>query len=146
MKRLNKEYDVVLTKNFNSKIGTVNRLEPIVIYLNCRTWIYPKKDSCIKQDINFILINFKKKIMSILSNSGYFEKNIIIDFDVNIELIELNKKNFISFEIYLKQKNRILSLKELSVILENLLYDEFNNLIEKGKESDIFFYKNKNTN
>lgn len=112
MKRLNKEYSVDTNNSFNVKIGATNCKKPEVIYLLGNTYISPidNKDAFTEELIN-IKESFRSSIKCFLENSNDFDRMFVCDFDVRESGLRKGKKSFLSFEIYIKQR-------EISTILE----------------------------
>lgn len=123
-------------KNFNLKIGTTNRSNPYVIYIEGRTFIMPLND---KESYNKDLFDFKKSlrdsIVKSINNSHLFEDKFILDFQVAESGIMKNKKSFLSFQFLLRQnRNRVLPIKEIKneasetiTYIVNTLEDTINN-------------------
>lgn len=91
---------------FKIKIGTVNKVNPQVIYVEGRTFIcplYEKEDY--SSDISIIRHDFVRKISNTLKDNSLFDKKFIIDFQVASSGISIKKKSFLSFQFLLKQKN-----------------------------------------
>ena len=144
MKRLNKEYKLDVCNHISLKYGTVNRLNPQVIYVSGKCWVTPKSNLNYEEVINKIEKRMRNNIKTFLIDEINFEKRFILDFDINTEGLLPNEKKFLSFDFYLRQneKNKKLlpSLKEMlsrkvSTIANNLVYafGENDFLVEKKK-------------
>ena len=144
MKRLNKEYKLDVCNHISLKYGTVNRLNPQVIYVSGKCWVTPKSNLNYEEVINKIEKRMRNNIKTFLIDEINFEKRFILDFDINIDGLLPNEKKFLSFDFYLRQneKNKKLlpSLKEMlsrkvSTIANNLVYafGENDFLVEKKK-------------
>jgi hypothetical protein len=144
MKRLNKEYKLDVCNHISLKYGTVNRLNPQVIYVSGKCWVTPKSNLNYEEVINKIEKRMRNNIKTFLIDDINFEKRFILDFDINTEGLLPNEKKFLSFDFYLRQneKNKKLlpSLKEMlsrkvSTIANNLVYafGENDFLVEKKK-------------
>ena len=144
MKRTNKEIKLNDINNlFEISYGTTNKYKPKVIYLSCKTWIEPQEEKEFKSIIENIFIKFKKDLFNKISTSNVFDKNFISNFEIKKSSLQLHKKNFFNFEIYLKQKTKILLLQDLEndvktlfkPLIENLVYDFNSNFLNltKGK-------------
>lgn len=131
MLRLNKEYKIELNDKLSIKYGTVNRNHPIVIYLSCRTWVCPTNKFDFENQFEEIKRLFKKDLKVKLSNNVLFENKFICDFDYKVKVIKEKKKNFLSFEIFLKQKeNNIIQAKLLKDDIVNIFNDVINNFVD----------------
>ena len=62
-KRFKKEYKINLNDEFKIKMGTVNRFNPKVVYVNCRTWLTPSEHNTTNQ-VHEILYNLQKKMLT----------------------------------------------------------------------------------
>lgn len=144
MKRLNKEYKLDVCNHISLKYGTVNRLNPQVIYVSGKCWVTPKSNLNYEEVIGKIEKRMRNNIKTFLIDEINFEKRFILDFDINIDGLLPNEKKFLSFDFYLRQneKNKKLlpSLKEMlsrkvSTIANNLVYafGENDFLVEKKK-------------
>ena len=93
-------------ESFKLKIGTTNKQNPQVIYIEGRTFISPlsEKDDYSK-DITDIKRGFSKDICTALKKSTSFDQKFIVDFQVATSGIAMNKKSFLTFQFLLKQKN-----------------------------------------
>jgi len=144
MKRLNKEYKLDVCNHISLKYGTVNRLNPQVIYVSGKCWVTPKSNLNYEEVMDKIEKRMRNNIKTFLIDEINFEKRFILDFDINTEGLLPNEKKFLSFDFYLRQneKNKKLlpSLKEMlsrkvSTIANNLVYafSENDFLVEKKK-------------
>lgn len=135
MIRLNKEYKINIRDNVTVKLGTVNRINPITFYILGKLWISPLfyQDNY-KNLFNNVFIKLKKELYNFLIKNNLSDK-YIIDFDITYDSLEVNSYNYFSYEIVMKQKNNIKSLKELKynlsediIILINNFYNNIENM------------------
>lgn len=100
---------------FTLKIGTTNKLNPQVIYVEGRTFISPKEDKeSYDKDVREIKVLLQRKLSSMLNENDLFERKYILDFQLANSGIRMGKKSFLSFEFLLKQKNKpLLKFKEI---------------------------------
>ena len=113
MKRLNKEYSLELNEYIDVKYGSIDKLNPLVIYVTCKGWVCPECVENYDETMDSIFNDFKKKLKKSIANSQYFENRFVCDFDLRTASVRENKKNYISFEFFVRQKNKIHSLKEM---------------------------------
>ena len=101
--RLNSEKKLE-TKDFRLKIGTTNKNNPQVIYVEGRTFVSPLDN---KEDYSRDILDFQHTLKSAISNglanNRHFEKKFIVDFQLASKGICYNKKSFLSFQFLLKQ-------------------------------------------
>lgn len=120
---------------FNIKIGTVNRLNPEVIYYEVRTFIAP----LVEYDNYSYIFAFLRKELSrtlteTLKNNDLFTNKFILDFQVANSGVRVNKKSFLTFQLFLRQKDsKVLDLKTIKKMSEPFIL----NLLEGLKENII---------
>lgn len=114
--------------NFKIKIGTTNKLEPKVVYVEGRTFLSPLEEyDDYSTDMNHIKQNLKTAISKYLHGCPIFDGKFILDFQVAASGIKPGKRSFLSFQIILKQKeNMIPSLLEVKRQSEKTILDIIN--------------------
>ena len=123
---------------FNIKLGTVNKNNPEVIYFEFRTFISPLEESNnYSQVFAFLKKEFSKKISDSLKLNDFFSEKYILDFQIANSGIRINKKSYLSFQLFLRQKNEVIKeLKEIKKIAEpflvNLLNEFKNDIISNN--------------
>ena len=144
MKRYNKEYKLDVCKHISLKYGTVNRMNPQVIYVSGKCWVSPKFSMDYDNVISNIEKRMKSNIKSFLLDGINFDKRFILDFDINTDDIIPNKKKFLSFDFYLRQneKNKK-DLSNLKDLLSRKVSTIANNLVYMFKENEFTIDKNK---
>lgn len=142
--RLNSEKKID-AENFKLKIGTTNKIDPVVVYVEGRTFISPQdeKDDYSK-DISEIKHSLSRAISRNISNSPLFDRKFILDFQVAAKGISLSKKSFLSFQFLLRQnKNNILKLKDLKERCGELIKKIVDSLEENIVEHNFIVSKTK---
>jgi len=144
--RLNTEKKID-SENFKLKIGTTNKINPLVVYIEGRAFISPQESKeDYSQDISEIKYNFKRAISNGLQESTLFDKNFIVDFQVASKGVSLNKKSFLSFQFLLRQnKNNVLKLKDLKPTAEPFIKGVVNVLEESINKHNFIVTKTKTT-
>lgn len=131
---------------FKIKMGTTNKINPKVIYVEGRTFIQPliEKNSY-TTELSMIKRGFNKIIQDFINTNDLFSKKYILDFQVAQSGILVSKRSFLSFQFLLKQKNedKILKLKEVKEKTEDSIQDVLNNLTSCIKECDFNVTKTK---
>ena len=142
-KRLKNEF-------FNIKLGTVNKNNPEVIYFEVRTFISPLEESDnYSQVFAYLKKEFSKKIGDTLKVNDFFSDKYILDFQIANSGIRLNKKSYLSFQLFLRQKDLVIKeLKEIKKVAEPFLTELLNNFkndiisnnfsITKTKKENIY--------
>ena len=101
--RLNSEKNID-AENFKLKIGTTNKIDPIVVYVEGRTFISPiEEKEDYSRDLSKIRHEFSRAISHGISKSPLFDRKFILDFQVASKGVSLNKKSFLSFQFLLRQ-------------------------------------------
>ena len=142
--RLNSEKKIE-SENFKLKIGTTNKTNPLIVYIEGRTFICPIEDKDdYSRDISEIKHHFSRTISKCVHDSNLFENKFIIDFQVASKGISLNKKSFLSFQFLLRQnKDKILKLKDLKLSAEEMIREIVNTLEESIVEHNFVVSKTK---
>ena len=143
--RLNSE-KTINHELFKIKIGTTNKINPKVIYIEGRTFIQPLNDkSSYSVELTGIKRGFNKIIQNFIDSDDLFSKKYILDFQVAQSGISVTKRSFLSFQFLLKQKNedKILKLKEVKQKTESNIQNILNLLTQCIKEYDFNVTKTK---
>ncbi len=130
--RLNSEKRIE-NEDFKLKIGTTNKVNPLVIYVEGKAFISPveEKDGY-SRDISEIKHYFKRSISSNLAGSNIFDTKYILDFQVASSGISVNKKSFLSFQFLLRQKGeKVMKLTDVKTASEGMI----SNIVESLKET-----------
>lgn len=120
-------------ENFRLKIGTTNKINPLVVYIEGRTFICPsfEKDDYSKE-ISEIKRSLSQSISRNIKSSSRFDDKYIMDFQVASSGVAKGKKSFLSFQFLLRQnKDEVLNLKEL----KEQEIDTINNIVGALQES-----------
>lgn len=121
------------TLNFKTKIGTCDKNNPQVIYLDTKTFISPVNElNSYVVDVNRIKRQFNRFIDGRLHENSVFKNNYILVFDVASKQIQFGKKSILNIEILFKQKN-VINVKKLSAVKKEQ-YDFFADIINKLHE------------
>lgn len=143
--RLNSE-KTINHELFKIKIGTTNKINPKVIYIEGRTFIQPLNDkSSYSVELTGIKRGFNRIIQSFIDSDDLFSKKYILDFQVAQSGISVTKRSFLSFQFLLKQKNedKVLKLKDIKQKTESNIQDILNLLTQCIKEYDFNVTKTK---
>lgn len=142
--RLNSEKKIE-NENFKIKIGTTNKTNPIVVYVEGRAFISPQEEKeDYTRDISELKHNFSRAISKHISDSSLFDNKYILDFQVASKGISLNKKSFLSFQFLLRQnKENVHKLKEIKDLSENMITSIVSSLAENITEHNFVISKTK---
>lgn len=111
--RKNKEYKIKLDNSFKAKYGSTDKDNPKVVYINGSAWMIPPKIEDIKTVIPTIERNVKNFIKFEINNQQNLDKSFILDFDLKPDSIIPGRRKFISFELFVRQRETK-SLSEIS--------------------------------
>ncbi len=131
--------------NFKLKIGTLNKKNPISFYIEGNTYITPlKEERGYSKQIEVIKQTFRKNITDIIKHSSLVEDFYILNFEVASDRIKCNKKSYLNFECYFRQKSLI--PKRVDVIKEedsDLIEGITNQLYSELSKNNFILTKNK---
>ena len=142
--RLNSEKSLQ-HKTFKLKLGTTNKNNPLVVYVEGHAFICPQeeKDSYTK-DISDFKYTLQRSIRNLLCNNDYLQKEYILDFQIANSGIKINKKSFLSFEFLMKQpKEKILKLNDVKKHTEAQIYEVVDTLEKKIRSHNFSLSKTK---
>lgn len=143
MERLAKNYELLINDKLNVTYGTINRLNPSVIFLNGKLWIKPKiKMDYISESLE-VCKEFKKNLKKTLLYNKLFDRKYICDFDIKPIGFCVGKSKFISFEIIIKQKVVEKDITKLKNDIIDIFNPMFNSLIEDFNLYDFEVNSNK---
>lgn len=141
--RLNSEKKID-NPDFKLKIGTTNKLNPQVIYIEGRGFISPTEErESYERDLYEIKHTFNKTIGNNIKKYGIFENNYILDFQIATSGIKIDKKSFMSFQFLLKQANRVEKLKDIKVHASDMINDIVYSLSEDINKHHYLITKTK---
>ena len=112
--RLNTEKKIE-HESFKLKIGTTNKLSPIVVYVEGKAFIAPNEASeDYQRDISEIKHALRRAISESLTGTTLFDHKFILDFQVAANGISVGKKSFMSFQFLFRQdKDNVRKLSEV---------------------------------
>lgn len=139
MKKINSEINY---KNdfFNIKVGTTDKKNPNVVYLDCSAYLEPKCSmSEYTKEIEDLEKEMKEKINKMFSMRTFKEKNdFIFVFDIPKDRFEYGKRSFLSVQIHWKRWYPNLSGKFQDYVwwlttgnLHDSILEMFKEMIEK---------------
>lgn len=129
-------------KKFRLKMGTMNKKEPQVIYVEGRGFIVPLNEITTNDKISFL---FKKEMFSIIKRNliaqDNFDKRFILDLQIADSSIKINKKTYLWFQFLLKQKE--LKFFDIDIIKKEsmpLINSIINDFLEFMKKNNILIF------
>ena len=143
MDRINKELNIIFNNDLKTSYGSVNKNEPLVIYINGKSWIQPNFIGDYQSIIDRICKNFRHNVKRAVINSDLLENKLVCDFDIKIQSMKENKKSFLWFEFYVKQRPNFLSLSNIKDKLLDLFTEPINNLVSDFNQNTFTLTKSK---
>lgn len=119
--------------NLLVEYGVINRNQPEVLFISCKTYITSQTKRDLNETLNTILLKARKVLKQTIINLN-FEEDFIFDYTITQGLEQGFKNKIILFDIFVKQKNNnIISplklkkhIKDISETLGNYLNDKCN--------------------
>lgn len=103
---------------FKLKIGTTNKNNPIVVYVEGKAFITPDAENDeYQRDISEIKHSLRRSISDALHGMDIFDHKFILDFQVATNGISVGKKSFMSFQFLFRQAND--NVRKLSEVKED---------------------------
>lgn len=133
-KRFKKEYKINLNDEFKIKMGTVNRFNPKVVYVNCRTWLTPSENNTTNQ-VHELLYDLQKKMKKIVYHNNDLENETICYVDFTSLPLVPNKCNLLEIEFYVSFKDYHKELKEIKPLIIEFfkpIVNEISNILKKN--------------
>lgn len=130
---------------FRLKLGTVNRMNPEVIYLEGKTFIIPiDEDRDYSNTLKVIRKGLSRIVNNALFNNKHFKSNYILDLQVANSGVILDKKSFLTFQLLLRQKSESINdLKRVKSNCESFFNSITNELSNFIKEHGFVITKTK---
>ena len=96
-----------ISSNIRVSIGCVDRLNPVVIYINGKTWA-KSDDGDFTEDVQEIIYRKMNNIVRrVVCDNVLFKNKYIFDFDLNLCGQNPDKSKFVTFELYLTQDREV---------------------------------------
>jgi hypothetical protein len=120
MKRIKSESNFT-DEDFKIKIGTMNKKNPDVVYIELGSYISPKKEEkSYKGLISNIEKNSKETAINILQNSGICKNDFIFISEIADERISIDKKSYLEIQIYIKPTESIKNENKFSELSKKI--------------------------
>lgn len=125
------------------KIGTTNKENPRIVYVDGRVFISPTVEmKDYTDEIEDIRKRFKKNIGKHLKYSNLFDNRFILNFDISSSRMIKDKRSFLSFQFYLKQKETTpLPINVIKSKGEGFINSLISSLVEDVEEHNFTMYK-----
>ena len=132
-------------KTFNLKLGTMDKTNPLVVYIEGKVCISPNEEKeNYSKDVRDFKYGLKQSIRENLLASKYFQDKYILEFQIADSGIKMNKKSFLTFEFLLTQpEGRVLKLNDVKKNTEQFIYKTINSLEQNIVEHNFSLSKTK---
>lgn len=127
-KRLGQEIEIKNCEGFNVTIGTMERKNPLVLYITAKLWL---KDTNITSNmLHHIKTRLDYRINELIKPNGFSEKYMCF---VEASLGDASKfKRSLNIELFFKQKNDILKpIEEFTSIFSDFFSTFSKNILSK---------------
>ena len=105
--------------SFKIKIGTMDKKNPEVIYIELGSYISPKEEKkSYKPNVSNIERETKSLVGSVLQNSGLCKSDFIFVSDIADERISMNKKSYFELQLFVKPLDSVKNSGKFSDITE----------------------------
>lgn len=105
--------------SFKIKIGTMDKKNPEVIYIELGSYISPKEEKkSYKLNVSNIERETKSMVGSVLQNSGLCKSDFIFVSDIADGRIAMNKKSYFELQLFVKPLDSIKNSGKFSDITE----------------------------
>lgn len=113
-KRLSQTYNLDVNNKMAISFGTVNKTNPVVVYLSLGCWIYSNTTgNQNKQKLISLEDTVRNLVKTNLLYDGLFSQRYILDYDVSLNNV-IRSKRFLYINVYLKQNSTTIhTVKEL---------------------------------
>lgn len=105
-KRTFKEYGMDKIGGVSLKFGSVNRIEPHVVYLIGKAWVKPTREHDYGETLSLVKKNLEDRLKRTLSYTKDFESKYILDFSLTPINMIVGKAKFLQFQIFLRQNRK----------------------------------------
>ena len=144
MKRLNKEYKLDVSNNVIIKYGSVNKDNPQVVYVSGKCWVCPTRETDYDNVRSKVESEMRSNIKRIFIDGVNFENRFILDFDISTDGLYPNRKKFLSFDFYLRQKEKNKkSLTDLKKLLDSKVSAISSSMVYTFNQNDFTVEKRK---
>ena len=140
-----KKYQIININNNNNFIiqfGVVDRLNPEIVFVKCKTYLSSDVIDDHNYNIKIIFNKIKKRLQDAIRDS-FFDNEFIFDYDVTQDLITSFKNKILTFDIFIKQSNNISKLPFLKNTLSDLTIPLLDILENHLPTYNIFLSKTK---
>lgn len=106
-------------ESFKIKIGTMDKKNPEVIYIELGSYISPKEEKkSYKPNVSNIERETKSLIGNVLQNSGLCKSDFIFVSDIADERIAMNKKSYFELQLFVKPTDAVKNSGKFSELTE----------------------------
>lgn len=137
----------VPSESFKLKISTTDRKYHNTIYFELSSFITPLCDtSDYSLDMRSLKTIIREKTGYIIDNTGFFDNNFIINFEVPEKRMNANKSTYMMAQIFLKCRDEELlntEFKQINSLLEAPLREMENTMENALREMNYLLFPNR---
>lgn len=142
--RLGKKISLGIIDEIEIIYGTLNRLNPEVIYINGKFWIKPSQEMDYDSVLNEIASKTKNAFKHNVKCSQQWDNKIIFDMDIKTSYMSPMKKSYGDFELFIRQnKDSIKDISQISDDISSLCKPILKAFINDLNENDFIVTKSK---
>lgn len=142
-KRTTETHSLDISDKIAISYGTVNKKNPVVVYLSLGCWIFTNATWNNKEKLISLENTIRKFIKTQIINDGLFCERYILDYDVCLDNV-FRAKRFLSIDLYLKQNGTTIhSVKELLPTVSERTSTFIDELIGNLEDNDFTVTKTK---
>lgn len=135
-------------ESFKIKIGTMDKKNPEVIYIELGSYISPKEEKkSYKPNVSNIERETKSLIGNVLQNSGLCKSDFIFVSDIADERIAMNKKSYFELQLFVKPTDAVKNSGKFSELTEMFNNECVSKIIPQVKqyitENGFEYYKSR---
>jgi len=137
----------VPSESFKLKISTTDRKYHNTIYFELSSFIIPLCDTNdYSLDMRSLKAIIREKTGHIIDNTGFFDNNFIINFEVPEKRMNANKSTYMMAQIFLKCRNEELlnmEFKQIDSLLEEPLREMESTMENALREMNYLLFPNR---
>lgn len=137
----------VPSESFKLKISTTDRKYHNTIYFELSSFITPLCDANdYSLDMRFLKAIIREKIGHIIDDTGFFDNNFIVNFEVSDKRMNANKSTYMMAQIFLKCRDEELlntEFNQIDSLLEAPLREMENTMQNALKEMNYILFPNR---
>ena len=125
-KRINSEYVISSTSNFNITLGTSNKKRPEVVYTTLTSYVTPMNEDVDEDFFDDLNKSIKQYLKNRIRENSFCEKDIIVIVDIANSRLSYSKPSYLDIQMYFKPKaETIILLNSNFKSISDKIYQEY---------------------